>query len=94
MDRQAYPSTDILPARPERATALSRRRPCKQDAQNHHLWRNGRRWWIAFTVHTPDGRGIRIRRSLGTTDVHEARLRRDEIFARARRSPELLLVER
>jgi hypothetical protein len=21
---------------------------------NHHLWRNGRLWWIAFTVHKPD----------------------------------------
>ena len=28
---------------------------------NHHLWRNGRFWWIAFTVHTPDWRVHRLR---------------------------------
>ncbi len=43
---------------------------------NHHLWRNGRLWWIAFTVH----RGHlqeRVRFSLGTDDVAAARRRRD-----------------
>jgi hypothetical protein len=54
--------------------------------QNHHLWRNGRLWWIAFTVH----RGVqqeRVRYSLGTADVEVARRRRDRalaIFERAR----------
>ncbi len=46
---------------------------------NHHLWRNGRLWWIAFTVH----RGPlqeRVRLSLGTEDVAEARRRRDKVF--------------
>ena len=23
---------------------------------NHHLWRNGRLWWVAFTVHLPGWR--------------------------------------
>jgi len=52
---------------------------------NHHLWRNGRLWWIAFTIH----RGYqqeRLRFSLGTSDVEEARRRRDailELFASA-----------
>jgi len=94
MDREAHTSVDVLSARPEHAATWNHRRPRGSDAQNHHLWRNGRLWWIAFTVHTPDGRGLRIRRSLGTTDVLEARIRRDEIFERARHSPELLLVER
>lgn len=47
---------------------------------DHHLWRNGRLWWIAFTVH----RGClqeRVRFSLGTDDVAEARRKRDLIFA-------------
>jgi hypothetical protein len=47
---------------------------------DHHLWRNGRLWWIAFTVH----RGPlqeRVRFSLGTDDVELARQRRDEAFA-------------
>lgn len=52
---------------------------------NHHLWRNGRLWWIAFTVHQ-DHRQERIRLSLGTDDVAEARRKRDgllALFARA-----------
>ena len=46
---------------------------------NHHLWRNGRLWWIAFTVHYGH-RQERLRFSLGTVDVEEARRRRDEVF--------------
>ena len=52
---------------------------------DHHLWRNGRLWWIAFTVHQ-DHRQERIRFSLGTPDVELARRRRDallDLFARA-----------
>jgi hypothetical protein len=98
VDREAVAraAPAAVPAtRPDQETSWQdRRRARAPDPQNHHLWRNGRRWWIAFTVHTPDGRGLRVRRSLGTTDVREARLRRDEIFERARTSPELLLVER
>ena len=55
--------------------------PVPADADpNHHLWRNGRLWWIAFTVH----RGHlqeRVRFSLRTDDVKSARRRRDEVFA-------------
>jgi hypothetical protein len=59
--------------------------PERADA-NHHLWQNGRLWWIAFTVHR-GFRQDRIRLSLGTDDVAVARQRRDEmlaLFARAR----------
>jgi hypothetical protein len=55
---------------------------------NHHLWRNGRLWWIAFTVH----RGHlqeRVRFSLGTSDVEEARRRRDEALALFREARDL-----
>jgi hypothetical protein len=52
---------------------------------DHHLWRNGRRWWIAFTYHTEDGRKFRVRRSLGTCEVAEARRRRDELLAEFQR---------
>jgi hypothetical protein len=52
---------------------------------DHHLWRNGRRWWIAFTYHTDDERKVRVRRSLGTCDVVEARRRRDEALEEIRR---------
>jgi hypothetical protein len=49
---------------------------------NHHLWRNGRLWWIAFTVHLPGWQKERVRKSLGTPDLKEARRRRDELLAR------------
>ena len=49
---------------------------------DHHLWRNGRLWWIAFTVHLPGWQKERIRLSLGTPDLREARRRLDAVFAR------------
>jgi hypothetical protein len=47
---------------------------------DHHLWRNGRLWWIAFTVVYDGWRQERVRRSLGTADVEEARRRRDALL--------------
>ena len=52
---------------------------------DHHLWRNGRRYWIAFTYHSRDERKHRVRQSLGTCDLAEARRRRDEVLARFER---------
>jgi hypothetical protein len=49
---------------------------------DHHLWRNGRLWWVAFTVHLPGWQKQRVRRSLGTADLAEARRRRDELLSR------------
>lgn len=48
---------------------------------NHHLWRNGRLWWIAFTIRQSDGTHRRVRRSLRTDDVGLARWRRDRVLA-------------
>lgn len=53
-----------------------------QHNPDHHLWRNGRLWWVAFTVHLPGWQKERVRLSLGTADRREARRRRDELFAR------------
>ena len=47
---------------------------------DHHLWKNGRLWWIAFTVHTHDWKKKRLRFSLGTSDIREARRRRDTVL--------------
>jgi hypothetical protein len=47
---------------------------------NHHLWRNGRLFWVAFTVHLPGWRKDRVRVSLGTADLLEARRRRDALL--------------
>lgn len=48
---------------------------------NHHLWLNGRLYWVAFTVHLPNWQKERVRFSLGTADLAEARRRRDEVLA-------------
>ena len=48
--------------------------------ENHHLWRNGRLWWIAYTLIHDGWRQERVRHSLGTDNVVEARLRRDRIL--------------
>ena len=48
---------------------------------DHHLWRNGRLWWVAFTVHLPGWRKDRVRRSLSTASLAEARRRRDALLA-------------
>ncbi len=47
---------------------------------DHHLWRNGRLWWIAFTVHLPNWTKERVRISLRTDDLDEARRRRDRVL--------------
>jgi hypothetical protein len=47
---------------------------------NHHLWKNGNVWWVAYTVHLPGWKKTRFRQSLGTTDLEEARRRRDVLF--------------
>ncbi len=55
-------------------------RPSHDPNPNHHLWRNGRLWWVAFTVHLPGWQKERVRLSLGTADVVEARRLRDELL--------------
>jgi len=47
---------------------------------NHHLWNNRGTWWCHFTVHLPDYTAKRVRVSLRTRDVGEARRRRDRLL--------------
>ena len=47
---------------------------------NHHLWRNRRTWWVAFTVVYAGYRQERVRKSLGTQDLELARTRRDAMM--------------
>jgi hypothetical protein len=54
--------------------------PDSEIRPNHHLWRNGRLWWVTFTVIKDGWRQERVRKSLGTDDVELARLRRDGLF--------------
>ena len=61
---------------------------------DHHLWRNGRYWWIAFTLLYHGWRQERVRRSLKTADVREARRRRDAILEHFARSADPVLSVR
>lgn len=56
------------------------------DRPDHHLWLNGRVWWVAFTFHFA-GRRYRVRRSLGTREVAAARARRDALLDRYASQP-------
>jgi hypothetical protein len=51
------------------------------DNANHHLWNNNGTWWCHYTVHLPDYTKQRVRASLGTCRVNEARRRRDRVLA-------------
>lgn len=44
---------------------------------NHHLWNNNGTWWLHYTLHLADYTKRRVRESLGTRDLGEARRRRD-----------------
>ena len=64
------------------------------DDPDHHLWRNGKQWWIAFTCHTKDGRKFRVRESLRTRELDLARLRRDALLLEYERCPRWKLALR
>ena len=50
---------------------------------NHHLWNNHGTWWLHYTVHRPDYTKARVRQSLGTALLHEARCLRDRLLTAA-----------
>jgi hypothetical protein len=49
---------------------------------NHHLFRNGQNWWLHVTIHGADYTVERLRFSLATRSVKEARRRRDYFLGR------------
>ncbi len=51
--------------------------------RNHHLWNNHGTWWVHYTLHLPDSTKQRVRASLGTADVRQARAWRDRLMATA-----------
>jgi len=78
----AVPSAPPASLRPSLQVALSPDdRRFQRLGPNHHLWRNGRFWWIAYTVIIDGWRQERIRHSLKTDDLLEARRRRDDLLA-------------
>ena len=47
---------------------------------NHHLWNNHGTWFVHYVVHPTPFTKERVRRSLGTKDVQEARRLRDVLL--------------
>ncbi len=47
---------------------------------DHHLWNNHGTWWCHYTVHLPDYTKRRVRLSLQTRDVRQARILRDRLL--------------
>ena len=50
------------------------------DNPDHHLWNNHGTWWCHYTVHLPDYTKRRVRQSLGTPSVEQARKLRDRLL--------------
>jgi hypothetical protein len=46
---------------------------------DHHLWNNNGTWFVHYTIHPTPFTKQRIRASLGTKNLAEARLRRDQL---------------
>ncbi|MEN9359953.1 MAG: hypothetical protein RL095_1488 [Verrucomicrobiota bacterium] len=51
--------------------------------ENHHLCNNNGVWSLHYTLHPTPMTKQRVRVSLGTTSVEEARALRDRLFAEA-----------
>ncbi|MEX2580194.1 MAG: hypothetical protein WD342_14135 [Verrucomicrobiales bacterium] len=64
-------------ARPATGTLATR---TVADNPNHHLWNNRGTWWCHFTLHRDDYTAERVRVSLETRDLGEARSRRDHLL--------------
>ena len=75
------------------STKVRMRRAARPIASNpnHHLWNNNGTWWVHATVLHDGIRQERIRKSLGTRDIAEARRRRNHILNTLRTSPNIVL---
>ena len=60
----------------------NRSRRHRSGGLNHHIWNNNGVWFAHFTVHPSPVTKERVRCSLNTKSVVEARKRRDELFRR------------
>ncbi len=59
-----------------------------QENPDHHLWNNNGTWWCHYTVHTAGWQKKRVRVSLGTRCVEQARERRDRLIEQLGRRTE------
>lgn len=51
---------------------------------NHHLWNNNGTWFMYYVVHLSSAKKKRVRCSLGTKDLEEARHLRDVFLSGVR----------
>lgn len=49
---------------------------------DHHLYNNNGTWWVHYTAYKADHTSERIRRSLKTRGIQEARERRDALLGK------------
>lgn len=61
---------------------------------NHHIWNNNGTYFIHVTLRWNGRKKLRLRKSLQTKDVTEARRRRDDVLRRMRTAPDLELLLR
>ena len=47
--------------------------------KNHHIWNNNGTWWIHYVVYD-NATAVRVRRSLKTKNLRQARKKRDSFF--------------
>jgi hypothetical protein len=48
---------------------------------DHHLWNNNGTWFVHYTIHPSPFTKQRLRKSLQTKSIIEARLRRDQLLS-------------
>lgn len=53
----------------------------RDENSDHHLWNNNGTWFMHYTVHNPDFTKARIRCSLHTKSLPDARRLRDDLIA-------------
>ena len=51
-----------------------------EENPNHHLWNNNGTWFVHYTVYPTPVTKQRVRRSLKTKSIDEARAKRDSLF--------------
>lgn len=61
---------------------MTDRKGCCHTNPNHHLWNNNGTWWMHYTEYPTPMTKERVRRSLQTKSVEQARLLRDEFLKR------------
>lgn len=62
--------------------------------ENHHLWNNNGTWWCHFSLKSDQGKGIRVRKSLRTGNLAQARAKRDQLLESLRQAEGKVVIGR